>query len=276
MIRRPPRSTLFPYTTLFRSRTIDGTAIDLPAIVAHDLWRRPFPVYEPRDRDISDLFIRPIPIDRNETSRGRRHRSLAAFTSALVDLDFRRNRAVGSDGRIHQRHIAFFFTCHVASVEPKSREFGVGRWHERDESMLTLFAVTMRRNRFTPGGPAISGESQIDVIGLRLPSDTCRFDEPMSGKGSIRKHRHRRHIRVADKPIRPTRNRLRSRPALWSSNRKAQYIAVWLARLDPAQKNTSVRTHDEAGLTTIGRSRGFELDDRRRGNRGGNCSGDND
>src|SRR2546429_5301825 len=26
MIRRPPRSTLFPYTTLFRSRTADGTA----------------------------------------------------------------------------------------------------------------------------------------------------------------------------------------------------------------------------------------------------------
>src|SRR3989449_11365691 len=26
MIRRPPRSTLFPYTTLFRSYTYDGTA----------------------------------------------------------------------------------------------------------------------------------------------------------------------------------------------------------------------------------------------------------
>src|SRR5688572_32552017 len=25
MIRRPPRSTLFPYTTLFRSYTLDGT-----------------------------------------------------------------------------------------------------------------------------------------------------------------------------------------------------------------------------------------------------------
>src|SRR2546426_8334819 len=25
MIRRPPRSTLFPYTTLFRSRVVDGT-----------------------------------------------------------------------------------------------------------------------------------------------------------------------------------------------------------------------------------------------------------
>src|SRR2546430_9579244 len=32
MIRRPPRSTLFPYTTLFRSRDASGnfTAIDFP------------------------------------------------------------------------------------------------------------------------------------------------------------------------------------------------------------------------------------------------------
>src|SRR3712207_8358422 len=37
MIRRPPRSTLFPYTTLFRSRTAGRlrlpTGRDLPAIV---------------------------------------------------------------------------------------------------------------------------------------------------------------------------------------------------------------------------------------------------
>src|SRR3712207_9230469 len=29
MIRRPPRSTLFPYTTLFRSRGSGGVAVDL-------------------------------------------------------------------------------------------------------------------------------------------------------------------------------------------------------------------------------------------------------
>src|SRR5256885_11780281 len=29
MIRRPPRSTLFPYTTLFRSRTDEEPALDL-------------------------------------------------------------------------------------------------------------------------------------------------------------------------------------------------------------------------------------------------------
>src|SRR2546430_9556578 len=42
MIRRPPRSTLFPYTTLFRSRRRDGdelvlAAVDLDVDVAHPL-----------------------------------------------------------------------------------------------------------------------------------------------------------------------------------------------------------------------------------------------
>src|SRR6266496_5590338 len=36
MIRRPPRSTLFPYTTLFRSRTRTRTAPPRP-------WKRPLP-----------------------------------------------------------------------------------------------------------------------------------------------------------------------------------------------------------------------------------------
>src|SRR2546425_5433346 len=31
MIRRPPRSTLFPYTTLFRSHAVRGTVRALPA-----------------------------------------------------------------------------------------------------------------------------------------------------------------------------------------------------------------------------------------------------
>src|SRR3712207_7231278 len=32
MIRRPPRSTLFPYTTLFRSEELDAGAVALPAV----------------------------------------------------------------------------------------------------------------------------------------------------------------------------------------------------------------------------------------------------
>src|SRR3712207_7793651 len=39
MIRRPPRSTLFPYTTLFRSRDLDGRVSRLPGRAARQLHR---------------------------------------------------------------------------------------------------------------------------------------------------------------------------------------------------------------------------------------------
>src|SRR5256885_3960898 len=37
MIRRPPRSTLFPYTTLFRSLRTDGPRLGLSLLGAHRL-----------------------------------------------------------------------------------------------------------------------------------------------------------------------------------------------------------------------------------------------
>src|SRR5256885_17214389 len=40
MIRRPPRSTLFPYTTLFRSRVAKAERLGLPDIdAARALWQ---------------------------------------------------------------------------------------------------------------------------------------------------------------------------------------------------------------------------------------------
>src|SRR3712207_8831230 len=36
MIRRPPRSTLFPYTTLFRSVALDRLGDDLPQVLRPD------------------------------------------------------------------------------------------------------------------------------------------------------------------------------------------------------------------------------------------------
>src|SRR5438067_6169180 len=40
MIRRPPRSTLFPYTTLFRSRDAAAAPVDVADDVAHELLGR--------------------------------------------------------------------------------------------------------------------------------------------------------------------------------------------------------------------------------------------
>src|SRR2546426_9012759 len=41
MIRRPPRSTLFPYTTLFRSRALTGTSVHLASFPADQGRREP-------------------------------------------------------------------------------------------------------------------------------------------------------------------------------------------------------------------------------------------
>src|SRR3712207_8788219 len=39
MIRRPPRSTLFPYTTLFRSKRRARSMVSMPGIVGHEAKR---------------------------------------------------------------------------------------------------------------------------------------------------------------------------------------------------------------------------------------------
>src|SRR5256885_2965088 len=56
MIRRPPRSTLFPYTTLFRSERLQGHVRELEAAkgdlaVAKDLLSRQNEVLEARVRE---------------------------------------------------------------------------------------------------------------------------------------------------------------------------------------------------------------------------------
>src|SRR5689334_24088274 len=51
MIRRPPRSTLFPYTTLFRSK--------LSSVEAQDLCE----ILEERSLDKSTVFTTQLPLD---------------------------------------------------------------------------------------------------------------------------------------------------------------------------------------------------------------------
>src|SRR5260370_22495325 len=46
MIRRPPRSTLFPYTTLFRSPALTGEVESALAVGIHDLHQHPFGAVE--------------------------------------------------------------------------------------------------------------------------------------------------------------------------------------------------------------------------------------
>src|SRR3712207_7624679 len=65
MIRRPPRSTLFPYTTLFRSTAWDRgpsrsprappASVALPELMCHRRSRQFDPTSSPRDRKSTHL-----------------------------------------------------------------------------------------------------------------------------------------------------------------------------------------------------------------------------
>src|SRR5258707_7442760 len=63
MIRRPPRSTLFPYTTLFRSYVIASTVnMSLPRAITTSLpdqsWSSAFPRYLRSEEHTSELQSR--------------------------------------------------------------------------------------------------------------------------------------------------------------------------------------------------------------------------
>ena len=57
MIRRPPRSTLFPYTTLFRSSMVDDRLLKPTNIV-----QGPYPVGQGENR-VAHQLARPVPSD---------------------------------------------------------------------------------------------------------------------------------------------------------------------------------------------------------------------
>src|SRR3712207_7234481 len=74
MIRRPPRSTLFPYTTLFRSDVADDMRTDPHAVVGNRRIRGR--ELERRDRDpLPDRHVadrRPRPLVRRQHNAARR------------------------------------------------------------------------------------------------------------------------------------------------------------------------------------------------------------
>src|SRR3989441_11499768 len=91
MIRRPPRSTLFPYTTLFRSQ-----AVARPRVGVIDLARplaRQVLVERPAERDVEDLDAPANRQDREPAGAGLRDQGELHRVPGDVDLTQLRLRA---------------------------------------------------------------------------------------------------------------------------------------------------------------------------------------
>src|SRR2546422_1132543 len=88
MIRRPPRSTLFPYTTLFRSDVIG----ELPHRALDLLPRQPRSLVEPAD-DLreAELVARGLEPDRKSTRLNSSHGYISYAVFCLKKKNKKRN-----------------------------------------------------------------------------------------------------------------------------------------------------------------------------------------
>src|SRR3712207_8084315 len=96
MIRRPPRSTLFPYTTLFRSeereggtggtQTRDDRSPHGPRPTAHGLRRRPAPRLRRSEEHTSELQSRQYLVCRLLLEKKKNIKSPDFFTAHYTSL----------------------------------------------------------------------------------------------------------------------------------------------------------------------------------------------
>src|SRR2546427_7719075 len=79
MIRRPPRSTLFPYTTLFRSLALGGAGLSVLLLVGYAAyaWRRK------RNSQFENSIMSVVPSDADSV-RSEEHTSELQSQSNLV------------------------------------------------------------------------------------------------------------------------------------------------------------------------------------------------
>src|SRR4051794_41578208 len=102
MIRRPPRSTLFPYTTLFRSHVADKTFWDAletskaPLVASHSSLRS----ISGHPRNMTDATSGAL-LDRKSTRLNSSHPSISYAVFCLKKKKNRKNqRVIGTSGEI--------------------------------------------------------------------------------------------------------------------------------------------------------------------------------
>src|SRR5947209_16876647 len=96
MIRRPPRSTLFPYTTLFRSTSSSSASSTTTVIVAGSRCRGLACLVDEQHRDVVAHRIRVPAAGAHELARGVVDAQLRAAVGAGEELEHRRVEVHGN------------------------------------------------------------------------------------------------------------------------------------------------------------------------------------
>src|SRR2546425_1585907 len=89
MIRRPPRSTLFPYTTLFRSRTMPSSTVTLNGFRRRRPSRRPCDRSEEHTSELQSLayLVCRLLLEKKKRVPSHRHRRTMVVALRLRRAD---------------------------------------------------------------------------------------------------------------------------------------------------------------------------------------------
>src|SRR3712207_7599715 len=97
MIRRPPRSTLFPYTTLFRSDRVDGQAVALRGCDQHSAAGGPVELGHheaghsgdlAEDLDLAERVLAGGGVEHEHDVVGRRDRKSTRLNSSHANISY--------------------------------------------------------------------------------------------------------------------------------------------------------------------------------------------
>src|SRR2546425_1239283 len=169
MIRRPPRSTLFPYTTLFRSAAASGLAHVVWGKIVYTIMLAPFALGVIALRRRRRAIAEPRELDRRSEEHTSELQSLAYLVCRLLLEKKKNNRlyfidnscAIDSLSLLSYRSVSFFFFNDTATTEiytlslhdalpicsglgPGARRLGQDRLHDH------ACALRARRDRAAP------------------------------------------------------------------------------------------------------------------------------
>src|SRR5262245_59448144 len=242
-------------------RTVHGAARDPPAVGGHAQGVAPLARLPAHEVDVAHLPLRAVAIRHDDRVTRARGAGRAALARARVQQRLGAGFGVPTRGgsglqhRVAERHGLSGILAvggHAAAVEPERGHAALGPVHERDEAVLAVQPVAVRRDRLAPRAPEVARAREPDAVVVRSARGA---PEPVRHERVAARGHHRGHVRPVDEQAVVADHGERRRPRAVAPHAEPERVRARLAvpavrsalgsgaggrvRLEPAQHQRS-------------------------------------